>query len=65
LPPKVAAPLPAPSSSTRKKHRSAISRSSHGSPHSAATPKSPAAKPSATATALPVGMPLSLVPDAP
>jgi hypothetical protein len=66
-PPEVAAPVPAPSSSTPKKIKSVISRRSDGSGQtgtSAATAKSPAAKPSAAAAALPVGRPLSLAPDA-
>jgi SPOR domain len=46
MPPKVAAPVPAPSSSTPKKIQTIISRSD-GSDTSAATAKSPAAKPSA------------------
>jgi SPOR domain len=53
LPPKVAAPVPAPSSSTPKKIQTVISRSdgSGQTDTSAATAKSPTAKPSAAAPA--------------
>jgi len=55
LPPKVAAPVPAASSSTPKKIKTAVSRSdgSEKVDTSAATTKSPAAKPSAAAAAGP------------
>jgi hypothetical protein len=90
LPPKVAAPVPAPSSATPKKIKTAVSRSdgSGKTDTLGATAKSPPAKPSVSAAAppdgnqlapdaaatapearqtataaLPVGRPLSLVPD--
>ena len=64
LPPNVAAPVPAPSSSTPKKIKTVVSRSdgSGKTDTSAATAKSPAAKPSTAAAAPPAGN--SLAPDA-
>jgi hypothetical protein len=63
VPPKVAAPVPAPSSSTPKKIKTAVSRSDGSGKvdTSAATAKSPAAKPSAAAATSPAGN--QLAPD--
>src|SRR4029077_15569971 len=66
LPPTVPAPVPAPPSSTPKKIQAVISRSDGlgQTDTSAATAKSPAAKPSAAAAPPAGNQPLRLAPDA-